>query len=53
MSAETIEKQSSLVRTILGDSPDEVSRNELALPTLQLMIDELQAIVARLDKRVA
>jgi sRNA-binding protein len=43
-----IEKQSGTVRSILGDSPDAM-RKELVRPALQLMIDELQTIVARLD----
>lgn len=45
-----IEKQSSTVRSILGDSPDTM-RKELVRPALQLMIDELQTIVARLDQK--
>ena len=44
-----IEKQLALVRTILGDSPDDPLRQRLARPALRLMIDELNTVVARLD----
>jgi hypothetical protein len=44
-----VEKQVALVRTILGDSPDDPLRRELARPALRLMVDELNTIVARLD----
>ncbi len=45
-----VEKQVDLVKTILGDNPDDPLRRELARPALRLMIDELNTIVARLDK---
>jgi hypothetical protein len=45
-----IDKQLALVRTILGDAPeDDPLRRELARPALRLMADELSTIVARLD----
>jgi len=46
---EEIEKQLALVRTILGDSPNDPLRQQLARPALRLMIDELNTVVARLD----
>jgi sRNA-binding protein len=46
-----IEKQSAVVRSVLGEAPDDVLRRELVRPALQLMIDELQTIVARLDQK--
>jgi hypothetical protein len=44
-----IDKQLALVRTILGDAPEDPLRRELARPALRLMADELSTIVARLD----
>jgi hypothetical protein len=44
-----IEKQMALVRTILGDAPDDPLRRELARPALRLMSDELATVIARLD----
>jgi hypothetical protein len=44
-----IEKQIALVRTILGDGPNDPLRQQLARPALRLMIDELNTVVARLD----
>ena len=44
-----IDKQMELVRTILGDAPDDPLRRELARPALQLMADELTTVIARLD----
>jgi hypothetical protein len=44
-----IEKQIALVRTILGDSPNDPLRQKLARPALRLMIDELSTIIARTD----
>ena len=45
-----IDKQLALVRTILGDAPEDPLRRELARPALRLMADELSTIVARLDE---
>jgi hypothetical protein len=44
-----IDKQSALVRIILGDAPEDPLRRELARQALRLMTDELSTIVARLD----
>jgi hypothetical protein len=44
-----IDKQMGLVRTILGDAPDDPLRRELARPALRLMSDELATVIARLD----
>jgi sRNA-binding protein len=44
-----IEKQLELAKMILGDSPDDPLRKELARPALRLMADELSTIIARLD----
>jgi hypothetical protein len=38
-----------LVKTILGDVPDDSLRRELARPALRLMVDELNTIIARFD----
>jgi sRNA-binding protein len=43
------EKRIGIVRTMFGDSPDDPMRQEMARPALQLTIDELNTIVARLD----
>jgi hypothetical protein len=48
-----IEKQIALVRSILGDDPDDPLRRELARPAMRLMIDELQTIIARQDQKAA
>jgi sRNA-binding protein len=44
-----LEKQIGIVRAVLGDSPDDPLRRELARPALRLMVDELSTIIARLD----
>jgi sRNA-binding protein len=48
-----IEKQIALVRSILGNDPDDPLRRELARPAMRLMIDELQTIIARQDQKAA
>jgi hypothetical protein len=48
-----IEKQIGLVRSILGDNPDDPLRRELARPAMRLMADELQTIMARQDQKAA
>ncbi|MDF0583304.1 ProQ/FINO family protein [Bradyrhizobium yuanmingense] len=45
-----VEKQIVVVKNLLGDTPEEALRRELARPALQLMIDELNTIIARFDK---
>jgi sRNA-binding protein len=44
-----VQKQLELVKTILGDVPDDSLRRELARPALRLMVDELNTIIARFD----
>lgn len=45
-----VQKQLELVRTILGDIPDDLLRRELARPALRLVVDELNTIIARFDQ---
>jgi sRNA-binding protein len=44
-----VQKQLELVKTILGDIPDDSLRRELARPALRLVVDELNTIIARFD----
>jgi hypothetical protein len=46
-----LEKQLSLVRTVLGADPDDLLRKQLARSALQLMVDELTTVIARLDQK--
>ena len=46
-----LEKQLGIVRTVLGADPDDLLRKQLARSALQLMADELQTVIARLDQK--
>jgi len=45
-----LQKQLVLVTTVLGADPDDLLRKQLARSALALMGDEIQTVIARLDK---